>query len=251
MAAVAALAPLVASDAAARQAVTAKLADGDNEVRSAAVAALAPLVASDAAIREQFLSWLGFVVEESYAMGKERTGETTRRVLADAYAPLLAADPALLARVAAMLDSIAWPARQGAAWALIAMPGGPPPELLPKLRGLLDDMRGEESWPNRLQVAELLINDRDRELSSRAIAVALEALDYATQPWYYLPRSGPEVRKQAATILGRLEPLYRDETIFARLTRVLDEDADENVRDAAYAALLRLAAAPEERTGDR
>jgi hypothetical protein len=250
MAAVAALAPLVASDAAARQAVTAKLDDGDNEVRSAAVAALAPLVASDAAALDLLLPWLGFVAERYFAR-QDETGETLRRLLADAYAPLLAADPALLARVAAMLDSIAWPARQGAAWALIAMPGGPPPELLPKLRGLLDDMRGEESWPNRLQVAELLINDRDRELSRRAIAVALEALDYATQPWYYLPQSGPEVRKQAATILGKLEPLYRDETIFARLTRVLDEDADENVRDAAYAALLRLAAAPEERTGDR
>jgi hypothetical protein len=42
-----------------------------------------------------------------------------------------------------------------------------------------------------------------------------------------------------------LEPLYRDEAIFARLNRVLTEDASEEVRDAAYGALLRLAAAPE------
>jgi hypothetical protein len=145
-----------------------------------------------------------------------------------------------------MLRSDAWPVRQGAAWTLIAMPGGPPAELLPTLRGLLDDMRGEESWPERLQVAELLINDVDRELSQRATQVTQDALDYATAPWYNLPRQGSAVRRQAATILGRLEPLYRDETIFARLVRVMKEDANGEVRDAAYGALLRLAAAPEQ-----
>jgi hypothetical protein len=94
-------------------------------------------------------------------------------------------------------------------------------------------------------VAELLINDRDQTLSRRAIAVALEALDYATAPWYNMRYLGPQVRGQAARILGQLEPLYRDEAIFARLTRILTEDASEEVRDAAYGALLRLAAAPE------
>lgn len=54
------------------------------------------------------------------------------------------------------------------------------------------------------------------------------------------------MRKPAALILGRLEPLYRDPAVFQRLARVLDEDKDEEVRDAAYGALLRLAAAPEE-----
>jgi len=117
--------------------------------------------------------------------------------------------------------------------------------LVPTLRGLLDDMRGEESWLQRLQVAELLINDRDQTLSRRAIAVALEALDYATEPWYNMPLSDPQVRGQAVRILGQLEPLYRDEAIIARLTRILTEDASTEVRDAAYGALLRLAAAPE------
>jgi HEAT repeat protein len=126
---------------------------------------------------------------------------------------------------------------------LFAEDGGT--RIVPTLRGLLDDMRGEESWLQRLQVAELLINDRDQTLSRRAIAVALEALDYATAPWYNMPRLGPQVRGQAARILGQLEPLYRDETIFARLTRILTEDESEEVRDAAYSALLRLAAAPE------
>ena len=47
-----------------------------------------------------------------------------------------------------------------------------------------------------------------------------------------------------------MEPLYRDERIFARLVRVLQDDADADVRDAAYGALLRLAAAPEELSRD-
>ena len=117
--------------------------------------------------------------------------------------------------------------------------------IVPTLRGLLDDMRGEESWLQRLQVAELLINDRDQTLSRRAIAVALEALDYATEPWYNIPLSGPQGRGQAIRILGQLEPLYCDEAIIARLTRILTEDASEEVRDAAYGTLLRLTAAPE------
>ena len=151
-----------------------------------------------------------------------------------------------MAQVVAMLDSLAWPARQGAAWALIAMPGGPPAHLLPKLRSLLDDVRGEESWPLRLQVAELLLNNRVEAISRHAISVVVEALDYATQPWYDLPRSGPQVRKQAALILGALEPVFRDDVVFQRLVQVMHEDADAEVRDAAYGALLGLAAAPEQ-----
>ena len=60
-----------------------------------------------------------------------------------------------------------------------------------------------------------------------------------------MPSSGPQVRGQAAGVLGQLEPFSRDEAVFARLTRILTEDASEEVRDAAYGALLRLAAAPE------
>ncbi|MBA3533129.1 MAG: HEAT repeat domain-containing protein [Ardenticatenales bacterium] len=244
-AAVGALAPLVGSDATARQAVEVRLADESGNVRTAAVRSLLPLLTRDEELRPRLLSWLGTLIEEGRGQTYSDTGEDTRRAVADAYAPLLAEDEALLAQVVAMLDSVAWPARQGAAWAIIAMPGGPPPHLLPKLCALLDDMRGEESWPERLQVAELFINDQDRDLSQRAIATALAALDYATQPWYDLPKEGSKVRQQAARILGQLEPLYRDEAIFARLARVLHEDQSEEVRDAAYGALLRLAAAPE------
>jgi len=244
-AAVRALAGVVASDERIRQAILTKLEDPVWSVRHMAVRMLIPLVESDNEIKQRLLSWLGVIDEEPNWLGIQETAQETQRLLADAYAPLLATDPKLLDQVTTMLTSPAWPVRQGAARTLIAMPGGPPPHLLPTLRGLLDDMRGEESWPQRLQVAELLINDRDQTLSRRAIAVALEALDYATAPWYNMTRLGPQVRGQAARILGQLEPLYRDEAIFTRLTRILTEDASEEVRDAAYGALLRLAAAPE------
>lgn len=112
--------------------------------------------------------------------------------------------------------------------------------------GLLHDTRGEESGPERLRVCAIFLNDRDRALSQRAIAITVEALDYATQPWYDLSFTGTHVRQEAAGILGQLEPLYRDERIFARLVRVLREDTSAAVRDAAYGTLLRLAAAPEE-----
>lgn len=45
----------------------------------------------------------------------------------------------------------------------------------------------------------------------------MQALDYATQPWDFLPNAGKEVRKSAALILGQLEPVYRDEAVFQRL----------------------------------
>jgi HEAT repeat protein len=229
-----------------RQAILGKLEAPEWYVRLMAVRTLIQLVASDNGMKQRLLSWLGVIDEEprGLAIG-ERESAAIQRLLANTYAPLLAIDPKLLDQVTTMLTSPAWPVRQGAAWTLIAMPGGPPPHVLPTLRGLLDDMRGEESWPQRLQVAELLINDRDQTLSRRAIAVALEALDYDNKSWYNMPYSGPQIRGQAARILGQLEPLYRDEAIFARLTRILTEDASEEVRDAAYSALLRLAAAPE------
>jgi predicted MPP superfamily phosphohydrolase len=42
-----------------------------------------------------------------------------------------------------------------------------------------------------------------------------------------------------------LKPIYRNDAIFERLLRVLSEDVEPDVVDAAYAALLRLAVAPE------
>lgn len=239
--AVRALAGLVGSDAAVREQITAKLSDESWNVRKQAVEALAEIIGCDETLQETLLPWIGIVAER----GESGSAEATRQLLSQKFASLLAEEPILSAKVIDMLKSPAWPMRHGAAMTLIAMPGGPPPECFPLLKGLIDDLRGEESWAGCLQVAEIFINNRDSEFSQAAIDVALEALDYATQPWYYLPDSGANIRRQAAQILGQLEPLYRNDAIFARLVRVMHEDQDTNVRDAAYGALLRLAAAPE------
>lgn len=153
------------------------------------LALLIPLLPHRPTLPARLLPWLGCTFEH------RSVSETIRRQLAAAFAPLLAQDEGLRRQVVAMLDSPAWPARLGAAWALIGMPGGPPPALLPRLKALLEDFRAEESWPQRLQVAEILLNHRDPALDRRAIEVALAALDYATQPWYNLPHSGAAVRR--------------------------------------------------------
>jgi HEAT repeat protein len=240
-AAVQALGSLVSSDTTIRQLIVTKLDDAQFHVRQAAVEALASLVGSDTEITQRLLPWLGTISQHSVGYG-----DTTQRRLADAYALVLANHPELLRRVADMLTAPAWPTRQGAAWTLLAMPGGVPPHLLPRIHGLFEDMRSEGSWSRRLSVAELLLNNHEKGSSQRAIAVALEALDFATQPWYDLPFTGSRVREEAARILGRLELLSRDKAVFARLTRVLEEDTEAPVRDAAYSALLRLAVPPEE-----
>jgi hypothetical protein len=104
----------------------------------------------------------------------------------------------------------------------------------------------EESWSERLAVARVFLNHKNVDLSRRAVAVALGALDYATAPWYLLSHDGSLIRTQAAQLLGELEPLYREPSIFARLARVMEEDENPKVRNAAYTALMRLASAPEE-----
>jgi len=245
-AAVSALASLVTTDEPTKAAITAKLNDVEWFVRSAAVLALLPYLDKPTAFT--LLPWLGTVADSIHHMGSEVFDHNEiRQQISTLWAQRVTPGDEFYEQLVAWLDVRAWPLRQGAAMTLIAMPGGPPHELLPRLRHLLEDRRGEESWPNRLTVAQLFINGEDASLSRQAVAVCLEALDYATQPWYYLPESGVAVRKQAALILGQLEPIYRNRKIFDRLARLMQEDQDAEVRDAAYGALMRLAAAPEEK----
>jgi hypothetical protein len=238
-AAIDALAPLLVEQPELLEAVKAKLDDQNGDVRGAAVKALIPFINGQTPLRWSLLPWLGYHFEE-YVPGHQ----DIQRQLAITLAPLLQEDQELREQVVLLLESPSWPARQGATWALIGMPGGVPAELLDRLKYMLYDCRAEESWLNRLQAAKALLNHRDPHVCERAVAVAIEALDYATQPWYNLPRSGPDVRRQAALILGNLDPLYFDTVVFKRLQRVMEEDADADVRDAAYQALLRLATAP-------
>ncbi|WP_437936369.1 HEAT repeat domain-containing protein [Sorangium sp. So ce341] len=239
-AAVDAAGPLRPDDTETHKAIRSKINDESFYVRCAAVRALAPLVASGTEPPQHLIEWFG-VVDEVNSPEAERT----RRRLADAFAVVAANDPQLSKHIMSMLRSTAWPERKSAAWALIAMPGGPPQEALCDLQRLLDDERGEESWPARLEAAAVLVNERDSSINTCAIAAVLEALDYATKPWYNCFSTAGRIRAQAAQVLGNLEPIYWSDAIFTRLTRVLQEDADESVRDAAYKTLLRLAVSPE------
>ncbi|WP_437568994.1 sister chromatid cohesion protein PDS5 [Sorangium sp. So ce542] len=240
VAALQALSGALPHDSALHEQVLKRLDDASFNVRRTAADALAPLIARDPYTRRRLIEWLGLVHEFGDA-GLEQT----RRRLAEGYADIIAEESSVFAQLVSMLRSPAWPERKGAAWALIAMPGGPPPEVLPALRGLLKDTRAEESWPARLRSAAMLINDRDPSVSQAAMAATVGALEYGTKPWHNLSRNAGDVRAQAAKVLGTLQPIYWNDVVFERLTRVLRDDADDEARDAAYHAILRLAVSPE------
>lgn len=54
-----------------------------------------------------------------------------------------------------------------------------------------------------------------------------------------------EVRKQAALILGALEPVRYDQRVYDQLYKSMTGDENATVRDTAYAALVKLARAKE------
>jgi len=242
-AAVRALAGLVGSEPEARAALLARLEDDAWGVRQAAVSALAEskeVLASAGGLRLRLAEWLLADVDERY-LGRVYEQETRTR-LATALGIHLPADPALRERVLAALADVRWSARLGATMALVHWPGGPPRETVQRILAALDDCRGLESYPARLTAASYLIN-RD-PYSKSAIEVCLQALDYGTQPWEFLPQSG-QVRQEAAAILGRLEPLRYDARIYEKLRHVMYHDQDAEVRDAVYGALVRLVGARE------
>ncbi len=126
--------------------------------------------------------------------------------------------------------------------ALAHWPGGPPREWLERAAATIDDLRDPASFTHRLPVAEVLLN---RDSAGRTpVDVCLSALTYGTQHWEYLSKA-VRIRKQAAMILAKLEPVYYDHRAYEALVHVKDNDADPGVRDAAYSALVRLALARE------
>ncbi|MEM7126726.1 MAG: HEAT repeat domain-containing protein [Chloroflexota bacterium] len=249
VAAIRALAPIVDSDSNVRMVITTVANDGDKpRIRETALKVLLSCSSGLDAIN-QAIMWLGADYVEDEDDREPEPDEKLRIWLSEWLVPIIGEDLQLRSRMVSLLDSPSRFVRIGAVRTLASLPNGPPTEVIPKILGTLTDASGEESWPNRLASAQIFINSRAQELSQQSINVCIEALDYATQPWYHQPESGPEVRKQAALILGQIDPLYRDPAIFARLTRLMQEDKDAQVRDAAYSALMRLAAAPEEKRG--
>ena len=203
-----------------------------------AAAGLSALAGQDHALRKQLVPWLGA------RCGPQHEGaQEARMTLACNLAPLVAEDKRLRDTLIEMLDSPAWQDRQGAGWALMLAPGDKPPELLTKLRGLLHDARAEESWQDRLQVAEIFLNHRDTDLCRQAVDVAREALAYGKEPWRRILGDG--VRARAAAVLAKLEPVEAPPALMAQLHDALVEESSGSVRSALYSALLRLAAVPQ------
>ena len=126
---------------------------------------------------------------------------------------------------------------------LIHAPGDKSSDLLEKLRGLLHDARSEESWLMRVQLAGLVLNHKEMVVTRRALAVTREALGYGRMPWH--GPLGDEVRTQAANVLGKIEPTYRDSALIELIVDALKEERSDGTRDALYRALGQLVAAAE------
>lgn len=161
-----------------------------------------------------------------------------QRELASILATQLPQDPVLLDLVRNQLGATRGSSRLGAALTLLSWPGGPPPEDLDRAVAALQDDRDLTSYPARLQATEFLINQN--RTAERSIDLCLEALDYGTQPWEAIAAS-PQIRRQAALTLAKLDPVHFHPRAFRKLLQVMKEDTDSNVRDAAYQALVRLA----------
>ena len=101
---------------------------------------------------------------------------------------------------------------------------------------------GWKAFSHVCLAASYLIN-RD-EYSAKAIQVCLDALEYGTGKWDYLPKSR-SIRKQAALILGTLEPVRYDQRVYDQLYKSMTTDEDAEVRDTAYTTLVKLARARE------
>ncbi|MBI3943717.1 MAG: HEAT repeat domain-containing protein [Chloroflexi bacterium] len=238
--AVQALAGLVGSDADIRAAVVARLGDSDNYVRAAAVQALAGLVEVDDSLRQRLQPFLGSDDQlfRIYSLREENPGKT----LEYHWGRMIANDMAARSEVINLLNSVDWRLRRSAA-EILAEAGQ---ECLAQARlpllTTLEDNRGLDVWPAHIAVAELFLND-DR-FAAEATNMLIQALDYGAHPLIFISDAG-DVRRQAALALGKLKASFRQPHVFARLERLLQEERDPEVLDAAFNAMQSLAAVPE------
>lgn len=186
--------------------------------------------------RERFLSWLGVRTPSN-----DPAGTTLRRTLANAFAPLVIEDRSLREKIEGMLDSLAWQERQGAAWTLIAAGLHKEEGVRQRLRDLMDNKRCEESWLERLHAASALLNHALPSLSQKAIEIACNALAYGTEPWF--EPLGSQVRAQAAQVLAKLKPIYREPRLSKLISHTLENESSNNANHALYYALRELCSA--------
>lgn len=159
-------------------------------------------------------------------------------LLADAMAKHLEQIPQLKTELLSWLEDARLSARQGALLVLDRWPGGAPVEIQDRMEQARQDQRDLRSFPARLAAAAYLIN-RDPH-SQTSIQVCLQALSYGTETWEYM-RTSREIRKQAVSILGSLEALHYEESVYQALLKVLQNDSARDVRNQAYRALVSLA----------
>lgn len=202
--------------------------------RVIAAAGLSSVARRDASLRMRLLPWLGARVRDPDATG-------ARRVIARNLAALIPEDASFATQVTKMLDSPAWQDRQGAAWILAHGTSERSTGLIEKLRGLIRDTRADESWLERLEVADVFLNHHDPDLSGHAMAVAMEALGYGKNEW--CEPLGEEVRAKAAEVLGKLQPMYCDQSLIAEIRAALQAEISATARNALYNALLQLVSA--------
>jgi HEAT repeat protein len=218
----------------------ARLDDADWSMRAMVLRQLLAHAPALLAADDPLEGWLGPV---SDPINRHDQVILVREAVARHLAGLAAREEHRLERLRERLTHPEWSQREGAARALLALPGGPPPQLHSALHALLEDFRDEGDWLSRLSGVEVLLNGMEWSTSQKALEFALRALDHGTEPWYDGTLTG-KVRARAAQALGQWEPLYRDERVVRRLLRLMREDAQEGARDAAYHAVLRLLAAP-------
>lgn len=264
------LAPLVRTDATVRTTLRGFLAHPDWKIRMQALRVLAAEVGQDPALREELLPWIGVEKQGNTDSDEEvdsRRGISVkawrlsdmlvslktpdrytlgiRRFLAEQYAPLLADDQKLYGRVLAYLDSPSAAHRHGAAWALLHMPGGPPPEVQKKIESLIDDTRTGRDWPRRLQVARLVFEAGKTDLAEDALRTVLQALDHGTDPWLHPETEHAEVRRLAISTLGDLSGEQMTDSapdILQKLISIIKQrGVDSSLKDTAYRIALQLA----------
>jgi HEAT repeat protein len=240
--AVNALATLISSDADVRQAILQRLDDQDWQVRSSAFIALSKiekLGIFEKNIRQELINWLGVGFDERYVpIIDEKSYWLAQERFSYLFGENLPGDQSLYNKMLDWLKNPRWQTRLGAVRTLLQWPGRPPREILKNIIEALNDNRGLESYPARLAAASYLVN-RD-PYSKDAIQLGLEALEYGNLSWEYIPESR-EVRKQAALLLGTLEPIRYDPIVYDKLLQAMKTDQDSGVRDTLYSVLVKLA----------
>lgn len=212
-----------------------QLAAPNPMVRLAALKSLIPLANDNREIASWLIPWLGVYTEGAEDMGVHVripdavpwSGPALRREIASAIASHLSEGTELCDQIVAMLAASAWPARQGAAWALSMMPGGPSEMLRKQLRRLISDPRNDDLLLERLQAARALnaLPVKSRSDIEATQALAEEGLAYGLAPWHLAPFQGAACRQAAVHLYAALPSAYR-------LRSVLQQRAEQDPSDA-------------------